>query len=161
MRDSMPSRRQRTLVLATAVIFLAAVAGCDHTVGDDDSYDPHASTGRDAGTSAAPDASATSVDAGRGGTGDGGGSRDGGGGGSVDGGATRDGAAADAAAAAAAAFGAICTVNANCQSNLCFAFGQGGSACTFACTPANAAAVCPPVNGVNLGCNGMGVCKVR
>jgi len=68
---------------------------------------------------------------------------------------------ADGSSTAARAFGAACSVNADCQSNLCFAFGQGGSACTLPCTAANAATVCPTVNGVNLGCNGMNVCKVR
>lgn len=52
-------------------------------------------------------------------------------------------------------FGAPCTQSSDCQSMDCFDFNSKGMRCTQPCTTA---ADCP--NPPNLGCSGMGQCKV-
>jgi hypothetical protein len=56
-------------------------------------------------------------------------------------------------AAALAPFLAICTGNADCESDVCYAFNAKGPHCTIACT---ADADCPAPSP---GCSHMGVCK--
>jgi spore coat protein A len=66
-----------------------------------------------------------------------------------------DGEAPDATGPAAKlAFGATCEANADCETSVCFAFGDGTSHCSVACTDA---ATCPVgVHGQK--CNGKGYC---
>jgi len=52
-------------------------------------------------------------------------------------------------------FGASCTKNEDCDTKLCFDFNAKGKRCT---QPCKAGSDCPDAN---LGCNGMGVCKVE
>ena len=52
-------------------------------------------------------------------------------------------------------FGAPCTVNEDCDSNLCFTFGQGGPLCTISCTDSSE---CPDGSRGPL-CNSRGVCR--
>jgi hypothetical protein len=53
------------------------------------------------------------------------------------------------------AFGATCTDNSECDSDLCFAFGDGSSLCTLPCTDA---AECP-AGSRGAYCNARGVCR--
>lgn len=66
--------------------------------------------------------------------------------------ATRD-AARDATEAAKLALFAACADAAQCESGVCFAYGDGRSLCSKTCT---GAADCPAPSS---GCNGKGVCK--